>query len=271
MNKIVPKGILVFSSAVFLASCANTASLTKISSHTAQINPTLASPAPVQQGATIQASNIQTPIITVDWQKIEATADQLYEDEPLTTDIFFLLSESESTAGSAADFYAKEFNVSIEEAQRRLILQGISAPLIEAVARELGEAIAGIYYDNNNPNEYSVNFITLKTVQAEPLKYVYQFKHKDYQYYSFPIYIKPSSNATQPQILALQEKASPEIFRRYPDTQLIGYSPASNTINVSIYTKTPDEAERKRIEAELTELVGHPVKVEFMSGRITTM
>lgn len=134
MNKIVPKGILVFSSGVFLASCANTASLTKISSHTAQINPTLASPAPVQQSATIQASNIQTPIITVDWQKIEATADQLYEDEPLTTDIFFLLSESESTAGSAADFYAKEFNVSIEEAQRRLILQGISAPLIEAVA-----------------------------------------------------------------------------------------------------------------------------------------
>ena len=73
------------------------------------------------------------------------------------------------------------------------------------------------------------------------------------------------------QILALQEKASPEIFRRYPDTQLIGYSPASNTINVIIYTKTPDEAERKRIEAELTELVGHPVKVEFISGRITTM
>ena len=45
----------------------------------------------------------------------------------------------------------------------------------------------------------------------------------------------------------------------------------TNTIRVMIYRKTPDESERQRIEAELTELVGHPVVVEFIKNRITTL
>lgn len=265
MDKRIIKASVALTCSALLASCANTP--LSIKNDVNKIQSTPKAPV-VSTTVSLDLAKPSPPTVTVDWAKIEATADKMYEDEPLSPNIFFLLTDEESNAGSAADFYAKDFNVSIEEAQRRLILQGISGPLIDAVARELGDAVAGIYYDNNNPNEYSVNFITLNTVKADPAKFVYQFKHKDFQYFSLPIYIKPTSTATQAQIFALQEKATPEIFKRYPDTQTIGYSPLTNTINVGIYTETPDEAERKRIEAELTELVGHPVIVEFMSGRM---
>ncbi len=152
-----------------------------------------------------------------------------------------------------------------------MLLQGISLPLIEAIAEHLGTTIAAIYYDNNDPDEFSIKVTTLSTVKAIPPKYVYHFKQKEFKSYSFPIYIQASSDKTHEQIFALQEKARPEILKRYPDTQSIGFSPMTNTINVSIYTNMPDEEKRKRIEAELTELVGHPVKVEFWENRLTTL
>lgn len=63
------------------------------------------------------------------------------------------------------------------------------------------------YYDNNDPNEYSIKVTTLSTVKAVPLKYVYHFKQKEFRNYSFPIYIQASSDKTQKQIFTLQGKA----------------------------------------------------------------
>ncbi|KAA0913187.1 hypothetical protein [Psychrobacter sp. ANT_WB68] len=182
---------------------------------------------------------------------------------------FNILSDAERNA--APWFYAQDFNVSIEEAQRRLLLQGISSPLLEAIAGYLGEAVAAIYYENTDPNEFAIKVTTLNTVKAVPSKYVYHFKQQEFKNYSLPIYIQANSDKTHKQIFALQEKAWPEILKRYPDTQGIGFSPMTNTIHVSIYRKTPDETERQRIETELTELVGHLVVVEFIKNRITTL
>ena len=135
----------------------------------------------------------------------------------------------------------------------------------------MGESVAAIYYENNNPNEFSIKITTLTSVQAIPSKFVYHFKQDEFNRFSIPIYIQASSDKSQQQIMALQEKAWPEILKRYPDTQTIGFSPMTNTINVMIYRKISDEAERERLEAELTELVGHPVVVEFLKNRITTL
>lgn len=256
--------------AVLLCSCANTSTLNKKSI----VNPTQITqiiPVEVVPTTMMPDKPLIEPAITmtVDWQKIETLADKKYQDEPLPDYYFNILAEEERSA--APWFYAQDFNVSIEEAQRRLLLQGISSPLIETIAEHLGGAVAAIYYDNNDPNEYSIKVTTLNTVKAVPPKYVYHFKQKEFKNYSFPIYIQASSDKTHQQIFALQEKAWPEILKRYPETQTIGFSPMTNTINVMIYRKKTDETERQRIEAELTELVGHPVVVEFIENRITTL
>ena len=255
---------LVLGAAFLLSSCSNISPLTKpniSTNRTANALPTKPTLLPV--------SAVKPAAFFVDWQKIEAIADKKYQDEPLADYYFNILSKEERNG--APWFYAQDFNVSIEEAQRRLLLQGISSPLIEAIAEHLGTTIAAIYYDNNDSNEYAIKVTTLSTVKAVPPKYVYHFKQKEFKDYSFPIYIQASSDKTHQQIFALQEKAWPEILKRYPDTQSIGFSPMTNTIHVNIYRKVSDEAERQRIEAELTQLVGHPVVVEFTQHRITTL
>ncbi|WP_201528304.1 hypothetical protein [Psychrobacter frigidicola] len=258
------KGSLLLGVALILSSCSNTSLLTK-NNGTQTLTQTQLIPAksPTLVTAVKPVAHI------VDWQEIEAAADKKYQDEPLADYYFNILTEAERNA--APWFYAQEFGVSIPEAQRRLLLQGISSPLIEAIAERLGATVAAIYYDNNDPDEFSIKVTTLSTVKAIPPKYVYHFKQKEFKSYSFPIYIQASSDKAHQQIFALQEKAWPEILKRYPDTQSIGFSPMTNTINVSIYRKTPDEVERQRIEAELTELVGHPVVVEFLKSRLTTL
>ena len=259
------KGSLIFGAALLLSSCANTSPLTKTNvstNQTTQAIPTKVTPPSV-------AAPKPAAMVVVNWQDIEALADKKYQDEPLADYYFNILYKEERNG--APWFYAQDFNVSIEEAQHRLLLQGISSPLIEAIAEHLGATVAAIYYDNNDPDEFSIKVTTLKTVKVVPPKYVYHFKQKEFKSYSFPIYIQASSDKTHQQIFALQEKATPEIIKRYPDMQWIGFSPMTNTIDVSIYRKVPDETERQRIEEELTQLVGHPVVVELTQNRITTL
>lgn len=265
MNKSYLTVSLILS-IVLMSACSNTSSLAKTKANTMQTMPTK-----VVSDSMMSDKPVAEPAITttVDWQKIEAVADQKYQEEPLADYYLNILSEEERNA--APWFYAQEFDVTITEAQHRLLLQGISMPLIQAVAEYLGETVAAIYYDNNNSNEFSIKITTLTSVKAIPSKFVYHFKQDEFNRFSIPIYIQASSDKSQQQIIALQEKAWPEILKRYPDTQTIGFSPMTNTTNVMIYRKIADEAERQRIEAELTELVGHPVVVEFLKNRITTL
>lgn len=262
LNKDHFIGGLLLSVATLLTSCSNTTPLNK---NNRTVAPTQMTPAKSVTSMTA----VKPVAVVVDWDKVEALADKKYQDELLADYYLNILDESERNA--APWFYSREFDVSIEEAQRRLLLQGISSPLIEAIAEHLGGAVAAIYYDNHDPNEYSIKVTTLNTVTAVPPRYVYHFKQKGFDNYSFPIYIQASSDKTQEQIFALQEKATPEIFKRYPNTQIIGFSPMTNTIDVSIYSKTMSETERKRIEAELTELAGHSVKVEILRNPITAL
>lgn len=256
MNRNYLVAGLIVSATFLLSGCSNTSPLTETNFPaipTKVIPVTVAAPKPAAT-------------VIVDWQKIEALADKKYQDELLPD---YILDEvDESNPRSVAAFYARDVGVSIPEAHRRLILQAISGPLIEAIEKHLDEALVGAYYEINNLDEFAIKLTTLTTVEAIPPKYIYHFKQKEFKDYSLPIYIQASSDKTETQILALQEQAIPEILKRYPDTQGVGYSPITNTINVYIYNETPDENERKRIEGELTKLVGHPVKVEFQNSRI---
>ena len=265
MNKICRTTSLIFSAAFLSIGCSNIAHLSETNSPTSQT----AQAIPVKGVLTsVSAPTLDAPVV-VDWQKIEAAADKKYEDEPLADYYLNILSEEERNG--APWFYAQDFNVSIEEAQRRLLLQGISSPLINSITEHLGANVAAVYYDNNDPDEFSIKVTTLTKVKAVPPKYVYHFKQKEFENYSFPIYIQATSDKTHQQIVALQGKAWPEILKRYPDAQSIGFSPMTNTINVTIYRPTSNETERQRIETELTELVDYRVIVEFTKNRITTV
>lgn len=254
MNRDYLIGSLVLS-ITLLSGCLNTSPLTNAKANRNQTIPMKVTPVPV-------AAPKPAATVVVDWQKIEAIADQAYQNAS-TQQSSLLKQDSQPKVSFIEKAYAKSFSVSISEASRRLKLQAVGGTLMEAIQQDLGDAFVEGYYINNDPDEFKVGITTLDTVVAE--RYVYQFKNTSL---TLPIYIYPISDKTKAQILALMEKRMPEIIKRYPETQSIGYSPVNNSINVDIYNKTANEEERKRIEVELTKLVGHPIKVNFLNSPI---
>lgn len=254
------KGSLLLSVAVVLISCSNTAPLIKNNDITTptQVTPTT-SPTSV--------TAVKPAAVVVDWKKIEALADTFYKNTPIPYLKQSKQDDPASRVGPVERAYAKSFGLTASEARKRLILQSSSRSVIEAIEKVLGEAFVEAYYINDHPDELRLGITATRTVKAS--SYIYTFKQKEFDSLRLPIYIYPISDKTKAQIFALQEKATPEIFKRYPDTQSIGYDPIINTIVISIYHKTTDEAERKRIEVELTELVGHPVTVEIWNSRLS--
>ena len=256
------KGSLLLSVAMLSISCSNTAPLIKNNDITmsAQVTATT-SPTSV--------TTVKPAAVVVDWKKIEALADTFYKNMPMP---YLKQSKQDDPASRVSPVeraYAKSFGLTASEARKRLILQSSSQGVIEAIEKVLGKAFVEAYYINDHPDELRLGITATRTVKAS--SYIYTFKQEGFDSLRLPIYIYPISDKTKAQIFALQEKATPEIFKRYPDTQSIGYDPIMNTIVVSIYHKTTDEAQRRRIEAELTELVGHRVMVEFMKNQITTL
>lgn len=148
--------------------------------------------------------------VIVDWQKIEALADQSYQNISIPQPKVSFIEKS----------YAKTFGVSLIEASRRLTLQAIGGTLMEAIQQDLGDAFVEGYYINEDPTEFKVGVTTLDTVTAE--RYDYQFKNTGLESLTLPVYIYPISDKTKAQISALMEDMMPEIIKRYPDTQSIG-------------------------------------------------
>ena len=243
------KGSLIFGVALLLSSCANISPLNKNSMDSAPATPMKVFSTPLKQATTIE----------VDWQNVEALAEKVYQDKSVEELMggSYLTWKSDSQASLA---YAKAYNVSLDEARRRLTLMSFSSAVMGAVEEDLGEASLMSYYINDDPNEFRVGVTTLDTVLAE--RYVYKFKHSGSTDYSLPIYIYPISDKTLAQINQLIADAKPEILKRYPYTWLNHYDPVKNSVDIYISfhpSKLPNEIERQAIETELTNLIGYQV------------
>lgn len=192
----------------------------------------------------------------VNWSKVEATADKLYQSHSYSNKL--------SVDKRAAQFYADDFGVPLVEAERRLLIQEYSSELLQAIEQELKNNLVSAYFINDDPKEFRIGLNTLTNLQSE--RFIYEFKQGVLQGEMIAVDIHPSSEKTLEQILALKDEATPKIFERYPNTQSVGYSPADSTITVSIYVPSSSKEYREKVESELNELVGHPVKVDFMSS-----
>ena len=255
-------GFLVITIGVLLSSCANSEALKTSSSQKSISQEALKKKTTLSLIKNDVTPSKQTPAIAVNWQNVEALAEKVYQGKSVEELMggSHLAWENDSRAISS---YAKAYNVSLAEARRRLTLMSFSSAVMGAVEEDLGEASLMSYYINDDPNEFRVGVTTLDTVLAE--RYVYKFKHSGSTDYSLPIYIYPVSDKTLAQINQLIADAKPEILKRYPYTWLNHYDPVKNAVDIYISfhpSKLPNESERQRIEAELTDLIGHQVALK---------
>lgn len=269
--KIAIKDSLLVVAALILSSCANTTPLTKISlkqapKQVAQPTPADAKALPAQPKIKPAAS------MAVDWQKIEKLADSYYKNHPeyfVKSQSVMDLTKDTSPIEMVEKSYAKAFGLTASEARKRLILQSLSRGVIDAVKEVLGDDLVEVYYVNDRPDGLQLGVTATHAVKAS--SYIYTFKDGTEQL-TLPIYIYPISDKTKAQILQLMKKAYPEITKRYPNAQSIGHDPITNTIIVDLYfepIKRPTPEQTYAIKEELTNLVGHPVTVETMTGQIT--
>ncbi len=239
MNKNVARIFGLSTALIMLVSCSNF---------------TLTNPTSTSQSVPV----VNAAAVSVDWSKIEATADKFYQNNPRSNRI--------GVDKRAAQIYANEFEVSIAEAERRLLIQQYSSGLLRAIEQELKDNVVSAYFVNDDPKGFRIGLNTLTNLQCD--RFIYEFKQGVLQGETITLDIHPNGEKTLEQILALKDKVTPEIFERYPNTQGVGYSPADNTISVSIYVPSSSKEYRQKVESELNKLVGHPVKVNFMSGRM---
>lgn len=237
MNKTLKQILGLSMASIVLVSCSNVVSTNHMST-----------------SQSIPVANAST--VAVNWSKVEATADELYQNHPYSNKL--------SVDKRAAQFYADDFGVPLAEAERRLLMQEYSSELLQAIDQQLKDNVVSTYFINDDPREFRIGINTLTNLQSERL--IYKFKQGVLQGEMIAVDIYPNSEKTLKKILALKDKATPKIFERYPNTQGVGYSPVDNTITVSIYVPSYSKDYRQKVEIELNELVGHPVKVDFMSS-----
>lgn len=77
------------------------------------------------------------------------------------------------------------------------------------------------------------------------------------------------SKSNLPQGIALMNKATPEIFKRYPNTQGIAYNSVAKRIDIDMFSYPATEEYKRKVQLELTQLVQYPVKVNFMTSPLT--
>ncbi|WP_169393309.1 MULTISPECIES: hypothetical protein [Psychrobacter] len=272
-RKNAVKGSLLVVAALILSSCANTIPLTKTSSKQAPKQVVQPTPADAKALPALPKVKPAAPM-AVDWQKIEKLANSYsyYKNHPeyfIKSQSAIDLTKDTSPIEMVEKSYAKAFGLTPSEARKRLTLQSISRGVIDALEQVLGDDLVEVYYVNNNPDEFQLGVTATHAVKAS--SYLYTFKDSAEQL-TLPIYIYPISDKTKAQILQLMEKAHPEITKRYPNTQSIGYEPITNSVIVDLYfepIKRPTPEQTYAIKEELTKLVGHPVTVETMTGQIT--
>ena len=95
--------------------------------------------------------------VTVNWSKVEATADKLYQNHPYSNKL--------SVDKRAAQFYANDFGVPLAEAERRLLIQEYSSELLQAIEQELKDNVVGVYFVNDDPKEFRIGINTLPLCQ----------------------------------------------------------------------------------------------------------
>lgn len=205
------------------------------------------------------ASQIRQNLLN--WSKVEKSANQYYRKYYQVHPEVAEVSTEDSLKGDLmVESFAKDSNISLIEAQRRLRIQGQIAGLYSALENELGEALVSAAYTGDT-SEYRLELNTLKSVA--PGRYLYRFLVGPAKGSSIIVVIRSNSNVTMAEIIKILEDGNQKLKSRYPNAHVTsGYNALQHKLVVTFYGTELTESQRLSRETELTELFGFPVMVE---------
>lgn len=158
----------------------------------------------------------------------------------------------------AIESYSKEFNVSSQEAERRLKIQSQLSYIVQKLNDEFGDSIASVYFDNGQDFKLVVRTTKKGNTQRQVLNLAEQLS-KDY---SLPIEVVANSPRNFKAIQNIIENQKERIAKQYIQFQTIAYNPQHDAIYISFYE--PDVTKQNEIRTSLKKLSGMDTIIAFL-------
>lgn len=164
----------------------------------------------------------------------------------------------------AIESYIKQFNVSSDEAKKRLEIMDQSQIIVDKVIKEFGEdLIAGVFFDNGE----EFKFIVRTTKGGNKYNLVSDFVQKELK--GLPIEVIPNSPRNFRAIENIIQNQSNRFARQIPGFQSLAYNPKTDSLVVNIVEQDKTKKESLIQEYNLKKISGMETKVNLLDGEIS--
>ena len=166
---------------------------------------------------------------------------------------------AEAALQSDAASYARSFNVSQAEAERRLRIMHSDAGSADSLDAEYGDDFAGAYFDNQ---DFALVVRTTRTTGQNRTKTV---RGRDGRELAVPVRELAGSPRNYAAIRNIVRTQASRLARQIEGVQGLGYDPASGEIVVHVYSATQISEQQVR---QLGTISGIPTRIERLPAPI---
>lgn len=172
-------------------------------------------------------------------------------------------AETVSIDPLATESYSKEFNVSAQEAERRLTIQTQLDYITKKLNEQFGDTIASVYFDNGQ----DFKLVVRTTKKGNAQKQVIDLTSQLSKQYELPIEVVANSPRNFKAIQNILKNQGERIGRQYEGFQTVAYDPQKDAIYLGFYQ--PDLNKQNEIKSKIKKVSGMDVVLDFMPNPIT--
>lgn len=177
----------------------------------------------------------------------------------------FAADIEESVSSQAVSSYMQQFNVSYEEATRRLKIMDESQTLAADIVKELGEnSIAGVFFDNGKDFK-----ILVRTTKKGGKQYKLVNKFVQDNLKDLPIEVIPGSSRNFRAIENIIKNQSNVLAKKLPGFQSLAYNPKTDSLVLEISEEDKSKKEAIIREYNLEKISGMETVVNLIDGEIS--
>lgn len=187
----------------------------------------------------------------------------MYFKKMMLVSFFALLScnishaQNQDWDESLIEVYVAEFDISREEATRRLDLISHSQPIIDEMQAKFGDDIVSIYFDNNG----EFRLVVRTTAQGADLTELRDLQGTQNK---LPVAILKNNSNNAQAIANIIANNSVALAKRIDGFTMMGYDPIKDRIIISIYEPDVDRQNMLKNDQSIKKISGIETEIEFL-------
>lgn len=160
----------------------------------------------------------------------------------------------------AIESYAKQFDVSDIDAQKRLKIMAQNDEIVSKLNDEFGDSIASIFYDNGRDFKLVVRTAKNGNTQRQIASLTNQISNK----YGLKIEVIANHPRNFKSVQNIISNQGDRIRQQYPSLQLIGYNPQQDSIFLAFHES--NLVTREKINKQFIKLSGMDTIIKFLDN-----